>query len=330
MSLRIRASVILFSMGTLASASSLPQWSPDGKLLVMEWGATQDHSIVVWDVLSRKSTRLSVKMGIWFDAFALNPTGKTLAVAGTMKGAPYRVGNLVLTPNVGNELIDIIDLATGDVIEEIDTNGGKGETVYFMVWSADGGMIALAVNSTVRVWNVKNKKVVYEAPNKQTNTSPVDRILWRNDVMVWRREGVIRFWQLPANENVLPPITIPRTLDMDWNKATNLFALITDRLIIYDPVAAKITAQSSQGGFSNVSWSPDGQSIAVARQPEADSVFIYNSSARLVRTIPVPQSNGVGSVSWSPDGSTLLVHTGHGFSLVNASTGKGSVLVNSH
>src|ERR1039458_5185567 len=115
-------------------------------------------------------------------------------------------------------------------------------------------MIALGVNSTVRVWNIKDKMVVYEAPAKLTNESPVSDIIWRDNTMSWRKAGDIRFWQPLSNEKPLPPsVSIPRILTMDWNKATNRFVLFAGtygipntvaRLIIYDPVAAKITAEA--------------------------------------------------------------------------------------
>ncbi|PVU88250.1 hypothetical protein BB561_005956 [Smittium simulii] len=159
---------------------------------------------------------------------------------------------------------------------QIKLKGPKSK-IYSVSWNKSGSMLAAgAYDGKVCIWNPETTKEFYELAG---NSSHVTQLCWN-----------------PAVEDQLAIATFDKTVKI-WNVVTKtLFKVL-----------------QTSGGNINMTWSPDGQYLAVGNREDWLSIFNIKTGALQSHT---HYGTEINEIRWDNTVSKLFVATGRGPILV--------------
>ena len=184
---------------------------------------------------------------------------------------------------------------------------GHGGTIYSLVWSPDGQLLASgAADNTIRLWDAQTGKLRRAVKHPSVVSilawSPAGRILASG---LW--DHAIYLWDAQNGE-------LARTLDHDsvvssmaWSPdGRTLAAGTTDRTIcLWDAGSGELqrTLAGHDDGIISLAWSPDGRLLASGSDDRKIQLWDAQSG-NLCGALQGHQAEVI-SLSWSPDGQFL-------------------------
>jgi WD40 repeat protein/formylglycine-generating enzyme required for sulfatase activity len=281
----------------LGRANSLA-WSPDGKTLAAA-AENQTDGICLWDVASRKLTRISgLRHGVGY--LAWSPDSKMVAFGGTDGCSWFHRPESGQTTLVGRE----------------------GRTrASWPVFSPDGQIVAYnAGNGSVGLWRIASCDLPRELTGKFKEDW--DSFAWseNGNLLAGRRSDTVSFWDLRSGRQLsrldLPKGSCPQMAVSPDGKA---IATGGDEISLRDVPNGKLLRKFPLAGHP-WSWSPDGTLLLAYVQKkwvlcDAESGAVRQTLAELSAPDPI--------VAWSPDVAKLATAGGEGKARVwNVSSGR--------
>ncbi len=278
-------------------------WSPDGTRLVSGGG---DSTVQVWNAASGQIlVRYNghAQAGIYFAAWS--PTSKMIATTdpqGPVQVWDAMTGRQIITyaahtkaawgvawspdgtriaSGSDDGTVQIWNALTGHTITVYQ---GSSSGIRQVAWSPDGSRVALACqDNTVQIFDAATGKTLFVY---RGHTQPVWGVAWSPDST--------RIVSTSGSSD-----TETGTIQ-EWNATTGQTL-----------ASATVTSRGRDAaGLLSVTWSPDGQQIAVGG---ADgTVFVWNAVAGTNRTpiwythvVYLGQNETVWDVTWSPDSKQI-------------------------
>jgi WD40 repeat protein len=272
-------------------------YSPDGQHIV---SGSQDRTVRVWDALTGQTTvefRRHLKS---VHTVAFSPDGKMIvsaslqevivwspsagqavslqhnappqteaktSVAFSPDGASIATGEVVVSRDGRNHLVKVWEISSGKLLLSLE---GYRDVITHIAFSRKGKYLATAsLDQSVKVWDTttgkENLTLHEEAAVLGVTISP-DSLR----IASGSKDGTVKIWAPPGNE----PLTL-------------------------------LPGQSSQWGFRNVVFSPNGQHVAASWGSALDgrgAVIIWD----IMKGTNLKRLDSCGyRVEWSPDGKYL-------------------------
>ncbi len=321
-------------------ARSAPQYSPDGKWLILPTVS----GVFVLATTSYQDGRLLTSFTDYFGTVAISPAGKLVVFE-----------NNLMAVNDGYELPDI----------QIPLNTINGSLIREAEFSPDSRLLAViyeGIGKQIDIWNMVNSKFLYTLPAESIEFSPNGNLIavvmnseeishiqlyeaqTGNPLKDWIGERVVF---LPDNRLALEMNGAIRIYDPSTGKVPNVFngrfpafspdgsfiaLLYYDRIEIHRITDGKLI-HKLQGDFEdvysfNLRFAPNGQTLVgyaywrycCAGDGGKLSLWRVKDGA-LIKDVPF-----IGSFNFSPDSSSLAVASSNGLQIWN--TLDGSVRAN--
>ena len=234
-------------------------WSPDDQALLVAYhhGSRKGQAVLLDAGSGEVTWRSSPPDGVeYMGHMAWNPGGTCIAIAGS------------------DDKIHLLDAKTGEILESLVGHQGTGQQgrVLWMAWSPDGSLLASAGDTTIRVWDSKDR---YRSRIVGEHLDGAKLLTWSPDgkyIASSSKRLEIKIWDVARR-------THQRTI-----KAFDLDAI-------------------------DISWSPDGARLVAASKGGQVSILDPGTDdpSKTITTEPRP----VYSVDWAADGK-LVASTGRG------------------
>ncbi|MCP4592574.1 MAG: NACHT domain-containing protein, partial [bacterium] len=311
-------------------------YAPDGKTLA---SGSADHTLRIWDAASGASLRTLEGHGaaIWSVAYA--PGGQILAsggddhnvrlwdlkrgqnadiLEGHMEGVlsvAWSPDGQILASGSADQTVRLWGVASAPAEPLVPWGVGAGATlrtlegqqspVLSVAWSPDGGTLAAAEDTTVRLWDPVGGALLRKFENHHRGFRSV---AWSPDGHTLAAGGD-RTIQLrdPSRGTVTGHLggRQDAVLSAAWSPDGQALAAATPTTVRLWNVASGVNQRTLEGRlneFRCVAWSPDGRTLAAA---EDHIVRLWNpgtgENLRNLRGRP----GVVRSLAWSPDSHTL-------------------------
>ncbi len=299
--------IILWDAGTGRFRSTLTEhwwgestsFSPDGTIFVSShW----DGKIRVWD-----ATTGQVKA-----TFESATAGEIQATA----GYAFSVGSLMFQRD-GRTLagvsrsgtIHFWDVRTGQITSTIK---GYTKEVVRVVYSPDGGTLAIGADSGVQLWDIATEQL---KPSPPTRSNWGDTLAYSPDglTLAVATQKVVHLWDVRTGRQ---KVTLTGHTEWVWCVAYSPDGRTiaggggdsTVRLWDARSGAHKATLRGHTAHVQSVSFSPNGSILASGGYND-DTVRVWDvGTGRLLHTLGGHIKGGVG-ITFSPDGKTLAVET---------------------
>jgi WD40 repeat protein len=273
-------------LGRSASGAAVVAWSSDNGTLA----ARDLTGINVWDTATHQLLRrISTQTGFCVQALAFLPNGRTVA-AGTADGR-----------------IALFDVATGR--QTGPPLGESGPCVNWIALSPNGATLA-AANAAGRVtqWNVATQTERGQPFGVGAGT--VLGVLTAQDQLVTGDGRALAIWRLGADSPALGRLVTRLSggaaiLVFSHNGSdAYIGARSSSYWDVFDVRRGRIRASHPQTSMTNsVAWSPDGKTIAIAR--DDGQVHIFDPATGAVMATLVGHHGPALSATFSPDGRSI-------------------------
>jgi WD40 repeat protein len=185
---------------------------------------------------------------------------------------------------------------------------------YAIGWSPDGSRLATAgASATLKIWRSDSGALLHRARLQTTISS----LRWSPDgtsVVVGGINGMTTLWDADTGRLVgRMYVSWPARNDVNgvtWSPPGGLVAMAhgargVGGVTLWNPATGTVahTLTSAGGWLRGISWSPDGQWLAVGGEDGTVRVQDVTTS-EIAATLPT-DSKPVWSVAWSPDGRRL-------------------------
>lgn len=248
-------------------------FSPDGTQFV----SADDHEVMVWDALQRKSLRtFSVEKS---QAIVFLSDGR-LGVAGTYRN------------------LQILDLASGRVIQELKL----GDNVESLAIPADGRTVLLGFDDrSAQLWDLASGQPIRSFSVSEGSYSVAisrdgRQALFRD------RKDVVALWETATGQQIRTlrdKVTSSTTITFSPDGKT---ALVGARL--YDLASGSVVRQFGDSDYTHLSTlSRDGQLVLTARSNDLKSWEA--ATGRLLHSFP-NQRHSIDSLALAPDNSLAV------------------------
>ena len=208
----------------------------------------------------------------------------------------------------------------GQLLIKYDAHADKVTTV---AWSPDGRLIASGgLDSTVHLWRITNgqHQLTYRGHSRVFPPAAVYAVRWSPNGMRLASSGTsatVQVWDPGNGQKVAAyeghSLALPSIFHIEWSPdgrriaSTNMAAPYLDEAVhIWDAATgrrlSKIDLRRSvlkSSSAGDVSWSPDGQLLAVSWEKK---VRIYNTITGKHILTYEDHPDWISEVTWSPDG----------------------------
>ena len=268
-------------------------WSPNSKIIA---SGSCDGIVNIWNVYDGRILRTFSGHGKMVLSVAWSPDGEMIA-SGSVDGA-------VRICNIKDERI--LHTFFGD-------SHFWARSVLSVAWNPGGTMIASASDYAVRIWNVRDGRLLHILSD---HGGLVDSVVWSSDgtmIASGSLDNTVRIWNIQDGKL---RHTFPDYGSWVWSVAwspdgTMIASGSRNGFVrIWDVRDGRLLSTLSANEFmvTSVVWSPDGAMIASGSTDGA--VRIWNvHDGRLLRTLS-GHVNQVNSVTWSPD--SMMIASGSG------------------
>lgn len=220
--------------------------------------------------------------------------GSTIAVFNTLHRGSS--SGIATTPTVTSlhTLTPIPATKVGQIINQFDGHFFSSN----LSWSPDGTRIAGTTDDGLQSWDATTYKhiVIYKYPG--TSSSGV-----RGNEVLWSPDG--------------------KSLAVIVNAAILIFDANTTHLRqLFSPpsLPSTINPMTADGGFYDITWSPDSRFLASTYAP--NKMFVWNvHTGSLIQTLTNPDVMPRPALHWSPDGRSLALVTYNGKFPYDTTTG---------
>jgi WD40 repeat protein len=256
------------------------------------------------DVSSLSRTPLLYRRVVWGPASSVVSTG--------------------LTGSSGHPVVEIIDSNTGSVKT---TFAGHVRAGQDFSWSKDGKTLA-STNSdgnegALWLWDVGAGRALKTLAHSQQPT----KVAWSPDgrILASARHGEVNLWAQPSDK--VSKLQGNYYGDWAWSPDSKLLATGSSvgTLDVWDVFSRKLVRSLKIGKEATValSWSPDGQTLAVFESSTSRMQFWDVGSGKLIREWPTtPFARVIDDLAFSPDGKMLLASSEKGLCFFELTTGK--------
>ena len=269
-------------------------FSPDGNTLATGLERNRENEILyLWDVATGKEKKqLNSHTGNTIRVL-FSPDGKTLASMSSSSGGDKitihlwdtQSGNIRTSVSGGHRnlaqslsfspdssllananqqrKIDLWDVNTGEIRK---TLAGHTGAVYSAAFSPDGQTLASgSKDGTVRLWDVNTgeSKITIEPP---ADTKTITRVMFSPDgnTLLINTEETARLWDVNISTYKADIKGISGSFTPD---SSTLATVENDTVYLWDVETARPKAALRGDGYSNVLFSPDGNTLAAHGQP---------------------------------------------------------------
>jgi WD40 repeat protein/serine/threonine protein kinase len=315
-------------------------FSRDGKLLA---SCGQDHSVRIWDVASRRHTKLlgpylgSVAMGSQVGSVAFAPDGKTLAIVqdhsksvrlwdvaarceraalphpSEVAGVTFSPDGKLLATGGSDGTVRLWDVATW---REVGTLGGHTDGVLLVVFSPDGKTLASAAyyDTAIRLWDMAARRQIASLKGHTTRMSSLSFSPDGKTLASAAHETAVRLWDVAAKKEVRA-LREPGTLLSSVAFSPDGKVLATGggdgTVRVWDAGTGEVVSllRGHTGAVTAVAFASEGRSLVSGSMD--GTIKVWDVALR-----PDPNTLAAGgvclSVDFSPGGKTLAVGTLHG------------------
>ncbi|NES65675.1 MAG: PDZ domain-containing protein [Okeania sp. SIO2D1] len=289
--------------------------TPDGKHIVSHSFSGGESKVIIWNLGGEKVTEWQIPEKLEIHKLAISPNGKYIA---TIVG---RTGKFYIWDFYGKKIAESSQLVDGYSIVE---------------FSPDSQYIA--VTSTLKVnvdfFDLSGKKIKELKIDGSGTIQSLEFTANGEEIAIGNAVGMVQFWNLKtlekirefkANTNQVIEIDISPdgqqvlTLGVDINSdkiagvSPKLWDLSGKKIANFGFFFQSITNTGIAGG---VSFSPDGQQIAVAIPGEGAVRFYDSISGKLTASSTISFTSGY-SLNYSPDGQIITISGAEGINLLS-------------
>ena len=215
---------------------------------------------------------------------------------------------------------------------DLITLSGHDARVVAVRWSPNGRFLASCdADGTIRVWDPVSRESLSTLAGRRGEIT-VD---WGPDsqsIATLIPGQRIRVRGVATGDELLEFGALVRPVAAAWSRDAGLLAAIAqDRRVIaiWDTTTGRQIAEftDASGGFSRISFSPDGERLAVAKTPDHEMSIWAVATGQEVQTWSA-HDNKILTINWSPDG-TRIATGGFDFSIRTweAATGRQTLSV---
>ena len=289
----------------LASSPNLewldpPCWAGDGRLVALEYKSTRRALLRRYVAYDPTGARHVLARASRFTSDALLAPG-CARVAERRRRMP-----------LGGAGVMIRDLAGAPVAELSAVASGSGAEV---AWSPDGSLLAYADEDVVRVVEPATGRVVAESAGDSVpdaGFSPDGRSILLVDYVRGARvtRAVILDLAAGASREL---VTLDALFASAWSPRGDRIALaLEDGIHLLDPEGREPAVTAAGSRTTNISWSPDGASLAFSRRGRRSVSHYVVAAESLARRRLLLETRGVAAtpLAWSPDGTRIAVGGG--------------------
>ncbi len=228
-------------------------FSPDGKILA-QWGISVKEPCRLWDVSTGKVLRALGERQVPTLTAAFSPDGKVLVQA-----------------EQDSKLLRTWDVATGKELDPINSPSVEVESITF---SPDGKLMAAGCYpDAVCVWDRATGRLHGTLGDRQ-RISEVAALALSPDgktlALGFRRNGVIRLWELETWKEVTPEPGLTSTVAaIAFSPDGKILARNQlDAICFWEPTTGKLLRRFEQpsGWVESMAFSPDGETLVSAER----------------------------------------------------------------
>jgi WD40 repeat protein len=240
-------------------------------------------------------------------------------------------------------VVRVMDLATGDIIVEIESEGAALSTAF----SPDGERIALDGDLPIAL--VVDADSGEELFTLEGHESRVEAVQWSPDgrwIATGSLDSTVRIWEAETGN---PRFTLVGhtgpVVALDWSQdATRLASASDDGTARVSEIAGEdvvrelfaFSAQDTRSGLNGVAFSPDGNRVMAGdwsitavkvwdASPTGGDEWVNVAGAQYLEEVPV------GTADFAPDNRGLVVNSGGGaVSISDIATGDRLVTIGPH
>jgi WD40 repeat protein/DNA-binding SARP family transcriptional activator len=231
-------------------------------------------------------------------------------VGGRVDWSPDGTVFVTLGPE-GSGIVDIRDARTGESVRSFRGHDGDINDVAF---NHDGTLLATTGDDgAARIWDPATGEELHAVVIGEVGGSRASGPSFSRDgglfSAAWPARGVVMVVDVEDGRVVREIRSVPWPTDTSFDPTGTRLAIGSDSLLVakvVDVVSGNDAAvlQGDIYGVTEVAWSPDGRSIAVA-DPAGD-IDIFDPGAGRPRLSALATGGSVWSLDWSPDATRLV------------------------
>ena len=279
-------------------------YSPDGKTLASaetgSWNSSLsgDNAVKIWDVTTGKLLRALQGHNKSVGLVAYAPDGKTLACA--------QAGHWGSTVSE-DKTVKIWDVATGKPLRILQ---GHTDGVTSIAYAPDSKTLALGNDKDVELWEVATGQMRHTF---QGHTERVFSVSYAPDgktLASGSYDKTVKLWDVATGQ-------LLRTLQGHGEYLSQVLYAPDGKTLacaqvgphvniveLWDAKTGKLLRTLQSEGAGNLSYSPDGKTLALAGSNDKAVKLWDAETGKLLRTLR-GHTESVGLVAYAPDGKTL-------------------------